>query len=330
MTMMDALVCTEPGQLRVEERPAPRPAPGHALVRPRRVGICGTDYHIFEGSHPFMQYPRIMGHELAVEVVEAPADASLAPGTVCVVNPYIACGDCVACHKGRPNCCARVAVYGVHQDGGMAELLSVPMEHLIPAEGLSLDQCAAVEFLAIGAHGVRRGGVTTGDRVLVIGAGPIGLAAALFACLAGGDVTIVDREPDRTTLVASLAGVVAADPDALPRESFDVVFEATGNPRAMEQGFHYADYCGRYVLLGIVKDQIAFSDQDFHRRELTLHSSRNATTADFDQVIAAIRNGDVPVEKMLTHRTGLAGAVVDLPRWAREKSGLVKALIEIG
>jgi threonine dehydrogenase-like Zn-dependent dehydrogenase len=145
------------------------------LVRPRRVGVCGTDYHIFEGKHPFLQYPRAMGHELAVEVLQAPAQARFAPGEICVVNPYFSCGQCVACLAGKPNCCVDLSVLGVHEDGGMAGLLCVPAANLIPAQGLMVDECAAVEFLAIGAHAVRRAGVTSRDKVLVVGAGPIGL-----------------------------------------------------------------------------------------------------------------------------------------------------------
>ena len=178
------------------QRPTPQSAPGHALVRPRRVGICGTDYHIFEGKHPFLQYPRVMGHELAVEVVEAPEESSLSRGEICVVNPYISCGHCIACLAGKPNCCVNISVLGVHQDGGLAGLLSVPAGNLIRAQGLTVDECATVEFLAIGAHAVRRGAVTSRDNVLVVGAGPIGLGVALFARLSGANVSVLDREPE--------------------------------------------------------------------------------------------------------------------------------------
>jgi threonine dehydrogenase-like Zn-dependent dehydrogenase len=130
---------------------------GHVIVRPRRIGICGTDYHIFEGKHPFLQYPRVMGHELAVEVLQTPSGSSLSAGDLCVVNPYIACGDCIACRAGKPNCCMHVSVIGVHRDGGMAEQLSVPESYLIATDGLSEDACASAEFLSIGAHAVRRG-----------------------------------------------------------------------------------------------------------------------------------------------------------------------------
>jgi 2-desacetyl-2-hydroxyethyl bacteriochlorophyllide A dehydrogenase len=320
-------------------RPTPRSDPGHALVRPRRVGICGTDYHIFEGKHPFLQYPRVMGHELAVEVIEAPAESGLAPGEVCVVNPYLSCGRCIACLAGKPNCCVRISVLGVHQDGGLAGLLSVPATNLIRAQGLTVDQCAAVEFLAIGAHAVRRGAVRSSDKVLVVGAGPIGLGVALFAALSGGNVAMFDRDAERTATAQSITGVVAipAGSDASDAVSafthgdgFDVVFDATGNQTAMEKGFEFVAHGGRYVLVSVVKDPITFMDPDFHRKEMTLFGSRNATAEDFERVIAAMRTGDVPIDRLITHRTSLADAVRNIPLWATQKTGLIKALIEIG
>ena len=339
MQLVDALVCSEPGRLQIVQRPIPRPDPGHALVRPRRVGICGTDYHIFEGKHPFLKYPRVMGHELAVEVVEAPVASGLSPGEVCVVNPYLSCGRCIACLAGKPNCCVNISVLGVHQDGGLVGQLSVPAGNLIRAQGLTADECAAVEFLSIGAHAVRRAAVTSRDRVLVVGAGPIGLGVALFARLSGGSVAIFDRDAERAAAAQSLAGVIAvpAGSDALEAvrafthgDGFDVVFDATGNQAAMEKGFEFVAHGGRYVLVSVVKDSITFKDPDFHRKEMTLFGSRNATSEDFERVIAAIRNGDVPIGRLITHRTSLADAVRDIPVWATQKTGLIKALIEIG
>jgi threonine dehydrogenase-like Zn-dependent dehydrogenase len=180
------------------------------------VGICGTDYHIFEGKHPFLTYPRVMGHELAVEVIEAPAESGRSAGEVCVVNPYLSCGCCIACLAGKPNCCANISVLGVHQDGGLVGLLSVPAGNLIRAQGLTADECAAVEFLSIGAHAVRRAAVTSRDRVLVVGAGPIGLGVALFARLSGGSVAIFDRDAEQASAAQFIAGVVAIQPGATP------------------------------------------------------------------------------------------------------------------
>lgn len=335
MRTVDALVCLRPGELRVERRPAPRPEDGEVLVRPLRVGICGTDYHIFEGIHPFLEYPRVMGHELAVELLE-PA-AGLSAGEVCVVNPYVSCGACVACRNGKPNCCVRIAVLGVHRDGGMTGLLAVPAGNLVPAPGLTPDQCAAVEFLAIGAHAVRRGAVSKRDRALVVGAGPIGLGVALFARRTGAAVVILDQDADRTEFARAITGAepvpAGADPigSGLPDAAgFDVVFDATGNPRSMEACFDFVAHGGRCVLVSVVKEPIAFSDPDFHRKEMTLLGSRNATAEDFHAVITAIRDGAIPVDRLVTHRTTLAGGVRDLPRWATQKIGLVKALVELG
>ena len=336
---MEALVCLEPGRLELANLPPPQRGSADVLVRPRCVGICGTDYHIFEGKHPFLKYPRVMGHELAVEVVEAAADSGVSVGEICVVNPYLSCGNCIACRMDRPNCCVHLSVLGVHQDGGMADLIAVPRQNLIRAPGLTVDECAAVEFLAIGAHAVRRVSVTHADHVLVVGAGPIGLGVALAARAAGADVFVLDDNAERTSAAQSIAEAKPILVDDSPAqavnritsgEGFNVVFDATGNQQAMQAGFDYVAHGGRYVLVGVITGSVAFADPDFHRKEMTLLGTRNATSEDFGNVIACIRNGSVPVNRLITHRTSLSGAIMDLPRWAKDKTGLIKALIHVG
>lgn len=338
MNQIDALVCTSPGQLRIEHRPTPQLQPGEALVKPRRIGICGTDYHILEGKHPFLQYPRVMGHELAVEVVTAPSGSGFSTGDICVVNPYISCGNCHACSKGKPNCCVKISVLGVHQDGGMQQLISIPISNLLKSDGLTADECATVEFLAIGAHAARRGLVAKGDRVAVVGAGPIGLGTAIFASLSGAKVAVLDRDPERVAVAQSLTGSEPIVTDESYQKKvasftndsgFDLVFDATGNAAAMQQGFDLVAHGGRYVLVSVVKDSITFADPDFHRKELTLFGSRNATSQDFEQVMGAIRDRKVAIDKIITHRTRLSEAVEMMPKWAQQKSGLIKALVEI-
>jgi 2-desacetyl-2-hydroxyethyl bacteriochlorophyllide A dehydrogenase len=333
---IEALVCANPGELRLERRPRPIRAAGEVLVRPRRIGICGTDYHIFAGEHPFLQYPRVMGHELAVEVLEAPADTDLDAGDICVVNPYLSCGTCIACRAGKPNCCVTIAVLGVHRDGGMASLLTLPPQNLIRADGLGPDECATVEFLAIGAHAVRRAQIGPTDRALVIGAGPIGLGVALFAGLSQADVTVMDLDAERLDTARAIlnagiigggVGAAAAVAELTGGEGFDVVFDATGNARSMEQGFDFVAPGGRYVLVSVVKGQITFQDPDFHRKEMTLLGSRNATAVDFERVIGAIRDGEVPIHSIITHRTTMPDAVRNIPVWATQKHGLIKAVI---
>lgn len=335
---MEALVCSSPGVLELQRKATPIRGAGEALVRPLRVGICGTDYHIYEGKHPFLQYPRVMGHELAVEVVEAPDDSGFGQGEVCVVNPYLSCGTCVACRVGKPNCCVRISVLGVHQDGGMASELVLPARNLVHAPGLSVDACATVEFLAIGAHAVNRSGGTSGQRGLIIGAGPIGLGVALFASVSGVGVTMMDIDEARLKVAGEIVGAatvragegareqVAALTDG---EGFDLVFDATGNATSMQRGFDFVTHGGTYVLVSVVKDHIGFEDPDFHKKEMSLLGSRNATNADFRLVMDAIRSGHIPIERLITHRTTLSRAAADLPTWATQKHGLIKGVIEM-
>ena len=333
---MKAILCVEPGRLEAVERERPAVPEGWARVAVSHVGICGTDYHIFEGKHPFLEYPRIMGHEVSATVTE-PGASGLATGTPVVVNPYISCGTCVACRKGKPNCCTAIRVLGVHTDGAFCEELTVPPENLYPAEGLSLEAAATVEFLAIGAHAVRRSLAPVGSRALIIGAGPIGLGTALFSRIAGHDVTLMDTSRERLAMAAErfgfasgiVAGTTAADEvsRATDGDGFDVVFDATGYGKSMEAAFGYVAHGGALVLVSVVKDEIRFSDPEFHKREMMLIGSRNATRVDFEHVMASIRAGHVPVEALVTHRTTLDDVPADLARWATEKSGLIKAVV---
>lgn len=339
MQTMASVVCAEPGTLVSAQRPAPIRADGEVLLQVRRIGICGTDYHIYEGKHPFLRYPRVMGHELSAEVVEAPPDSGFRPGEHVAINPYRACGNCVACNAGKPNCCVRLSVLGVHEDGGMCEFLSLPPRQLVKSQGLSTDGCAAVEFLAIGAHAVRRAGALEGQKALIVGVGPIGLGAALFARLAGAEITLMDRDAERLALVASIVGAHAtllstdqaqeAVMAATSGDAFSVVFDATGNPRSMETSFGFVGHGGRYVLVGVVTDRLSFSDADFHRRELTLLASRNALNSDFDTVIRALLEEQVDLARVITHRSTLRSVVTDLPLWATSKAGLIKAVVEV-
>jgi 2-desacetyl-2-hydroxyethyl bacteriochlorophyllide A dehydrogenase len=333
------LLCANPGELRIVERPKPAIRPGEARVRLRRAGVCGTDLHIFEGTQPYFEYPRVIGHELAGEIDEAGADSGFEPGQSVAIIPYLACGACVACRRGKTNCCQALAVLGVHIDGGMADYVCVPPSNLVAADGVTLDQAAMVEFLAIGAHAVRRSGVKAGDRALVAGAGPIGIACMIFAKLRGASVAALDTREDRLSFCAREIAVdhcVRANADAKSELSrltsgdfFDCVFDATGNVGAMNAGFAYVAHGGAYVLVSIVRDTISFSDPEFHKRETTLLSSRNATRQDFDEVLAAMRAGLIPTNVLNTHRSTLKEAPGLFPVWMRPETGVIKAIIEI-
>ncbi|OJF98392.1 zinc-binding alcohol dehydrogenase family protein [Pararhizobium antarcticum] len=337
---MKAVLCPEPGRLEIVERPAlPTPPEGWVRLAVSHVGICGTDYHIFEGKHPFLEYPRVMGHEISATVLEAGPGVALKRGTPVIVNPYLSCGTCVACRQGKPNCCTAIKVLGVHTDGAFCEEILVPEANLYPAGDLSLEAAATVEFLAIGAHAVRRSLAPSGVRALVIGAGPIGLGTAIFSRIAGHAVTLLDASAERLDMAADrlgfASGILAGDGaldavlSATGGDGFDVVFDATGYGGSMEKSFSFVAHGGALVFVSVVKDEIRFSDPEFHKREMMLIGSRNATRVDFEHVAASIRAGHVPIDQLITHRTTLERAVDDLPRWAREKAGLIKAVIQV-
>lgn len=336
---MKAIVCVEPGQIALEERPEPERADGMVKLRVRRVGICGTDYHIYKGQHPFLDYPRVMGHELSGEVAEVAPESQLRVGDNVIVNPYLPCGSCVACRKAKPNCCTDIRVLGVHTDGGMCEYINVPEEQLYPAGGLSLDQAAMVEFLAIGAHGVRRGEIEVGDQVLVVGAGPIGLGAALFASIAGATVSILDISVERLRRAESLVpglkgfspseGLLETLTAATKGDLFNVVLDATGNKTAMQSSLSYVAHGGSCVFVSVVKDDITFSDPLFHSREMRLIGSRNATQQDFEHVIACIKNGSVPTSGLHTHSADISELPEKIPAWLDDQANLIKAIARL-
>jgi 2-desacetyl-2-hydroxyethyl bacteriochlorophyllide A dehydrogenase len=336
---MQTLLLEQPEHLRLLHREEPGgPGAGEALVRVHRVGVCGTDLHAYQGHQPFFSYPRVLGHELGVEVLAvAPGESAITVGASCAVEPYLACGSCPACQRGKPNCCLHLQVLGVHIDGGMQTLLRVPVRALHPSSSLSYEHLALVEPLAIGAHAVARADLQVNERVLVVGAGPIGLAVIQFAILAGAEVMVMDVSKQRLRFcqqrwpqIACLDG--RGDPPAILQEHCGddlptAVFDATGNSLAMRASFAYAGHGGRLVFVGLVQGDISFHDPEFHRRELTLLSSRNATTADFQRVIEALEAGKIDLAPWITHRATAETTVEQFPRWLERESGIIKALI---
>jgi 2-desacetyl-2-hydroxyethyl bacteriochlorophyllide A dehydrogenase len=330
MSLMKTLVCIEPGRFEQGEAARPAAKPGHLRVRIGHIGICGTDYHIYGGHQPFLAYPRIMGHELSGHAQDDSSEGRIKAGDLVVINPYLTCGTCHACTLGKPNCCENIAVLGVHTDGGMCEEIVVPEGNIYAAEGLSEKAAAMVEFLAIGAHGVRRGRVQPGSSALIVGAGPIGIGAALFAAIDGAVVTLRDTSASRLDLARKV--LPEARFELVGEEApgaYDTVFDATGNIHAMNAGLKYVAHGGHYVLLSVVKGDLNFADPEFHKRETTLIASRNALKADFEHVIAQIRNGRVPVDALATHETSFEDAVTNLPLWAEDRGTLIKAIIRV-
>ena len=336
---MKSLICTTPGQFEYKEIAEPVLTEGNTILRIKRIGICGTDLHAYEGTQPFFSYPRILGHELAADIVESD-DKNFSPGEAVTFIPYFNCGHCIACRMDKPNACTSLKVTGVHIDGGMVDYLSVPTYSLVHGNGLSYDELALVEPLAIGAHGIRRAAVAPGEYVLVVGAGPIGLGTMEFARIAGGKVIAMDINDKRLAFCKEKLRVTdtvnPATEDALEKlktitngDMPTVVIDATGSLKAINNAFQYMAHGARYVLVGLQKGDISFSHPEFHKREATLMSSRNATRADFEHVIDSMKRGFVNPTNYITHRVQFNQVMDEFAGWLNPANGVIKAMVNL-
>jgi 2-desacetyl-2-hydroxyethyl bacteriochlorophyllide A dehydrogenase len=341
---MKALVLETPGRLALADTAHPGlPGKGQALVRIRRAGVCGTDIHSFHGRQPFFTYPRILGHELGVEVVAVGAGVTtVAVGDRCAVEPYLNCGRCIACRRHKPNCCAALQVLGVHVDGGYREEILIPAGKLHRSSKLGFDQLALVETLGIGAHAVERAHLEPGEVVAIVGAGPIGLSALQFALAAKARVIVIDINETRLAFCRDRLGIAAAD--LIDSRSLDVVaqlrdltggdlptavFDATGNPKSMAAAFNYPAHGGRLVFIGLFPGDVSFHDPQFHKRELTLLASRNARPADFSRIIGLVESGQVDTAPWITHHARIENIPAVFDSWTKPEAGVLKAMIEI-
>ena len=341
---MLAVQFAEPKSIRLIDVPEPAaPQAGEAVVRVHRVGICGTDYSGYLGKMPFFSYPRIPGHELGVEVVAiGPGVNNVAPGDRCSVEPYINCQKCYSCVRGHTNCCEHHLTLGVHCDGGLRPLFTVPARKLHISRKLSFDQLALVETLAIGCHAVERANPQPGKTVLVIGAGPIGLSVAEFARISGAWTVVMDMNEQRLAFVRDNIGIAdtllaKGDGEELQQLAAltegrlaDVVIDATGSNKSMSDCLGYATFAGRVVYVGITTSDLQFPHAPImHRRELTLLASRNALSADFSRIIGLIESGRIDTQPWISHQAPYTELATALPEWIKPESRVIKAIASV-
>lgn len=337
---MRAVVLEAPGALTLVQRPEEGPpGPGEALVAVRRVGICGTDYHAFHGEQNFVRYPCVLGHELAVEVLEVGRDVSgVAAGDTCAVLPYVSCRTCSTCVAGRRNACERIEVLGVTRPGGLRERMVVPADLLFPGRGLTLDELVLVETLGVGWHAAERACPAPHDTALVVGAGPIGLATAQALTGRVDRVLVTDLSADRVAFAARSgleAVVVDGSPAGAVRERLGgalpgLVLDASGSRSSMEASFGLVGPGGRLVLVGHTRGPLTFDNPVFHGRELEVRASRNATAADWGHVVDGVRAGRLRAVDWVNHRSTLETVAADLPALARTPGSVVKAVVDVG
>lgn len=335
---MKQLRCSKPGAFEYRQVETPGLKEGFALIKVLQVGICGTDLHAFDGTQPYFSYPRVLGHEIAGEVVKIADQSEIKEGDLIAVIPYFNCKACIACRRGKSNCCDKISVFGVHEDGGMQEYIQVPVSSIVKKAGLNLDQLALSEPLAIGLHAVKRSAIQQGDWVLVVGAGPIGVGIMEFARVRGAKVIMMDVNESRLQACKERFGAeflvnALEEPSEkiaeLTRGDFcTTVFDATGNLKAINGSLNYVSHGGEYILVGLQKENFSFKHPDFHKRETTLMSSRNATRDDFHEVLETLLEGRIQAEKFITHRIRFDQVGTDFDSLIDPQNQVIKAMID--
>lgn len=337
---MKAIVLEEPGTFkRIEKVALTAPLADEVLLKIKRLGICGTDLHAFRGEQPFFTYPRILGHEIAAEVVEKGAGIThLKTGDICAVMPYRNETVDQAVRRGKTNCGSGLKVLGVHEDGAMQEFIKYPAHLVFPANELSLDQIAMIEPLAIGSHAVERADIQPEDIVLVIGAGPIGIGTAMMALLKAAKVLVLDMNQHRLDFIShkfpSVSCIMLNDAientleEMLNGDLPTVILDATGNKASMEKCLHYIAPGGSIVYIGLFVGEVAFHDPLFHRKEITLKSSRNAVAADFQKLIRLQKAGLVDIKGYVTHRLPFDTLPDSFTKLYLPEERVIKAVVE--
>lgn len=308
---MKKLILKEPYNIEYIDCDKPAVNGDEVLLKINSVGICGTDIHAYTGNQPFFSYPRVLGHEICGTAESLGINnTGTEIGQRYVVIPCVPCGECSACNDNRTNCCESVSLYGVHQDGGFSEYLAVKESNLIKVpEHVDSSSASVVECFAISAHASRRADVQVGENILVVGAGPIGLAAAAIAKAKGANVVVADIDVNRRSHIENSVGVKSIDP---LKESYvedlqrmfggvlaDTVMDATGNKGSMSKSVDLIRHGGKIVFIGLYIGNLELDDPTFHKKETTLLSSRNATAEDFETVLELMADNKISAEMMI-------------------------------
>jgi 2-desacetyl-2-hydroxyethyl bacteriochlorophyllide A dehydrogenase len=337
---LNAIILNKPEHFERINIPKPTTLlPHEALVKIHRIGICGTDYHAYKGRQPFFTYPRILGHELGVEVVAIGSKVRVVKvGDKCAVEPYLNCGKCSACQRKKTNCCENLTVLGVHTEGGMTEFITLPADKLHPSAILDYEALALVETLGIGCHAVQRAAVKAKDTVLVIGAGPIGLSVLEFLKLKNIDTAVLDMNKSRLDFCQKhqKANTIIFNDDTVLdkiKQAFNgnlptIIFDATGNPDSMKNAVNYLGFGGKLVFIGLFQGDYAFHDPTFHRKEMTIMSSRNSLGSDFKMIIKHLESGLMDTQSWVSKRLPFDALIENFDGLLKDET-LIKAVIHL-
>ena len=336
---MKTVQIVQPGSVRVVDTPKPELKPGHVLLKVGYVGFCGSDLNTFRGLNPLVKLPVVPGHEIGavIDAVAPDVPAYLQPGMAATLNPYTSCGNCPACRNRRPNACEFNQTLGVQRDGAMSEYILAPFEKVITDEAISARDFALVEPLSVGFHAVSRASVTDSDTVMVTGCGMIGLGAVIRSALRGATVIAVDVDETKLELAKSLGARFTVNSlrddlhsrvqEITSQRGADVVIEAVGHPQTYQAAIAEVAFTGRVVFIGYAKEKVPFETPLFVKKELDIFGSRNALPSDFMAVMAYLKRGECPVEKLITAVYPPDSAQEALEKWAAAPGEVFRILI---
>lgn len=336
---MKAVFISEPNKIEVREVPMPKVGPGEALLKIKHVGICGADVASYTGNQPFTTYPRIPGHEFSGEIVEIPEnDLGLKKGMIVTANPYFNCGKCYSCECGFVNCCSDNQTMGVQRDGAFCEYVAMPIERIYDGMGLSSKELALIEPFTISRHAVSRTNISSNDKVLVIGAGPIGLFALICAKLTGAKVYVADLLDKRLDVALGYGadGVIHSAKTKLKEATdsitggngFDVVIEACGLSQTFLDSIENVCFAGKIILIGNGKKDTTFNHSIILKKELNIFGSRNSYKKDFTDLISIVKQGEIDLMKMVSNIYPIEKADEAFKALAHNDGNLAKILIE--
>ena len=337
---MKTVLIEKPFEIAVTDTEMPVAKEGEAILKVLYCGICGADVASYTGNQPFTTYPRIPGHEFSAQIVSIPEnDKGLKAGDIVTANPYFNCGECYSCQRGFVNCCTDNQTMGVQRDGSFREYISMPIERIYDGKGLSAKELALVEPFTISYHALHRAAVKPGDKVLVVGAGPIGLFALISAKAQGAEVFVADVLDGRLEKATHFGadGVINSAKSDIVEEAmritngngFDVCVEACGQSVTFLNCIDCAAFAANIILIGNGKKETTFLHSILLKKELNVFGSRNSYAKDFREVIDLIAGGKVNVLDMVSAVYPMAEADVAFKALANNDGSLAKVLIEM-
>lgn len=337
---MKQIVVEEPGKVVVKEDRVPKRGKGEALIKLLYGGICGSDLGTYKGTFLYADYPRIPGHEFSAEVMEVDDNEyGIRPGMIVTGNPYYNCGTCYSCRRGLVNCCEHNQTLGCQRDGVFQEYFSIPVERLYDGKGMDAKELAMIEPFCIGYHAVKRGKIKKGDKVLVIGAGAIGLFVTIAAIREGAEVYVCDLQEFRLNKALELgaSGIIVSDPNTFQKrvdeitnhQGFDACIECVGLPDTFENCVDAAAYRGRVVVVGVGKKSLDFSYTKIQTKELDIGGSRNALKEDFVELIDRVNNKEYDIKPLLSAVYQMDDAAKAFENLAARQNEMLKILIQL-